>query len=403
MLDKRNRYLILVLLFLGWCLGNADRYIMNYAVVAITEDLNLTSSTTGIILSSFFLGYAIMQMPGGWLADRFGARKVLLFSVISWSIFTGFTGAAWSLASMVVVRFLFGIGEGGFQPSSSKIISQAFPTRERGRAMAIMLSSGGIMTLIIPLLSAVLLTTIGWRMTFFIFGILGFIIAVFYWRYIKLPQDEEVEEIDETVAARPKGELSSLMKTPMIWNLVIAYFCIYAVNWGLVTWIPTYLVKVRNLDLISLGWVQTIPGLAMLIAILLSGYIIDKLPKGWDRMAGAISSACIAILIYLMVNASSVAMFITYQTIVNLFISLVIVLLPVIILKQLPSKVTGTAMGIANTGGQLAGFVTPMLIGFLVDAFNGSFQVAFFMLVGFAIICIVSLLTLNDKKGALQI
>lgn len=403
MLDKRNRYLILVLLFLGWCLGNADRYIMNYAVVAITEDLNLTSSTTGIILSSFFLGYAIMQMPGGWLADRFGARKVLLFSVISWSIFTGFTGAAWSLASMVVVRFLFGIGEGGFQPSSSKIISQAFPMRERGRAMAIMLSSGGIMTLIIPLLSAVLLTTIGWRMTFFIFGILGFIIAFFYWHYIKLPEDEKVEQINETVAAKPKGQLSSLMKTPMIWNLVIAYFCIYAVNWGLVTWIPTYLVKVRDLDLISLGWVQTIPGLAMLIAILLSGYIIDKLPKGWDRMAGAISSACIAVLIYLMVNASSVAMFITYQTIVNLFISLVIVLLPAIILKQLPSQVTGTAMGIANTGGQLAGFVTPMLIGFLVDAFNGSFQVAFLMLVGFAIICIVSLLTLNDKKGALQI
>lgn len=401
MLNKRNRYLILVLLFLGWCLGSIDRYIMNYAVVAITEDLNLTSSTTGIILSSFFLGYAIMQIPGGWLADRFGARKVLLFSVISWSIFTGFTGAAWSLASMVMVRFLFGIGEGGFQPSSSKIISQSFPIEERGRAMSIMLSSGGIMTLIVPLLSAVLLTTIGWRITFVIFGILGLVIAIFYWRYVKLPDEEEAGQDDTTETPFPKGQLRNLLKTPMIWNLVIAYFCIYAVNWGLFTWIPTYLVTVRDLDLISLGWVQTIPGLAMLIGILLSGYIVDKLGNRWDRIAGAISSACIAILIYLMVNATTVTIFIAYQTIVNLFISLVIVLLPAIILKQLPSKVTGTAMGIANTGGQLAGFITPMVIGFTVDAFNGSFQVAFLILAGFAIICIVSLLTLNDKKGAL--
>lgn len=401
MLNKRNRYLILVLLFLGWCLGNIDRYIMNYAVVAITEDLNLTSSTTGIILSSFFLGYAIMQIPGGWLADRFGARKVLLFSVISWSIFTGFTGAAWSLASMVMVRFLFGIGEGGFQPSSSKIISQSFPIEERGRAMSIMLSSGGIMTLIVPLLSAVLLTTIGWRITFVIFGILGLVIAIFYWRYVKLPDEEEAGQDDTTETPFPKGQLRNLLKTPMIWNLVIAYFCIYAVNWGLFTWIPTYLVTVRDLDLISLGWVQTIPGLAMLIGILLSGYIVDKLGNRWDRIAGAISSACIAILIYLMVNATTVTIFIAYQTIVNLFISLVIVLLPAIILKQLPSKVTGTAMGIANTGGQLAGFITPMVIGFTVDAFNGSFQVAFLILAGFSIICIVSLLTLNDKKGAL--
>lgn len=161
MVDKRTRNWILILLFLGWCLGNADRYVMNYAVVTITEDLELTSAATGIILSSFFAGYAIMQMPGGWLADRFGARKVLLASVILWSIFTGLTGAAWSLVTMVIVRFLFGIGEGGFQPVSSKIISTTFPKKERGRAMSVMLSSSGIMALVIPIVSAWTLTTIG--------------------------------------------------------------------------------------------------------------------------------------------------------------------------------------------------------------------------------------------------
>ncbi|MFD0826819.1 MFS transporter [Neobacillus sp. M.A.Huq-85] len=397
MISKRTRNWILALLFLGWSLGNIDRYIMNYAVLSITKDLHLSASTTGILLSSFFAGYAIMQMPGGWLADRFGPRKVLLAAVISWSIFTGLTGAAWSLASMVIIRFLFGIGEGGFQPASSKIISLTFPKAERGRAMSIMLSSGGIITLIIPIASATLLTTIGWRTTFIIIGAVGAIIAALYWYFIKLPDNTE-DKINHTAVLSQKGMFRTLFKIPMIWNLIIAYFCIYAVNWGLAAWIPTYLVKNRGLDLMSLGWVQTIPGLTMLVGIYLGGYIIDKLPKGRERLAGSFSCACIGILLYLMFTASSVTSFISYQAIVNLFIAFVITLLPAIVLKQLPSSVTGTAMGIVNTGGQLAGFVTPMAIGFIVDAFNGSFNAAFWMLIGFAIICILALLTLSDKK-----
>lgn len=401
MISKRTRNWILALLFLGWSLGNIDRYIMNYAVLSITKDLQLSASSTGILLSSFFAGYAIMQMPGGWLSDKFGPRKVLLIAVISWSIFTGLTGAAWSLASMVLIRFLFGIGEGGFQPSASKIISLTFPKAERARAMSVMLSSGGIITLFIPIASAALLTTIGWRTTFVIMGVLGAIITALYWFFIKLPESNSEDKMTQTTVSSQKGVFRSLFKTPMIWNLVIAYFCIYAVNWGLATWIPTYLVKTRGLNLISLGWVQTIPGITMLAGIFLGGYIIDKLPKGLERIVGSLSCACIGILLYLMFTASNVTSFITYQTIVNLFIAFVITLLPAIVLKQMPTSVTGTAMGIANTGGQLAGFIAPMAIGFIVDAFHGSFNAAFWMLIGFSIICIGALLTMNDKKGDL--
>ncbi|AZU64378.1 MFS transporter [Neobacillus mesonae] len=401
MISKRTRNWILALLFLGWSLGNLDRYIMNYAVLSITEDLHLSASSTGLLLSSFFAGYAIMQMPGGWLADRFGPRKVLLAAVILWSIFTGLTGAAWSLASMVMIRFLFGIGEGGFQPASSKIISLTFPKAERARAMSVMLSSGGIIALIIPIASAGLLTTIGWRTTFVIMGASGVIIAALYWFFIKPPKSSSEGSITQTAVSGQKGIFSSLLKTPMVWNLVVAYFCIYAVNWGLAAWIPTYLVKTRGLDLVSLGWVQTIPGITMLAGIYLGGYILDKLPKGRERLAGGFACACIGILLYLMFTASNVPTFITYQTIVNLFIAFVMTLLPAIVLKQLPTSVTGTAMGIANTGGQLAGFITPMAIGFIVDAFNGSFYAAFWMLIGFSIVCIGALLTINNKKGDL--
>ncbi|MBG9694368.1 MFS transporter [Lysinibacillus sphaericus] len=397
---KKSRNVILALLFLGWSLGNLDRYIMNYAVVSITGDLQLDASSTGIILSAFFLGYAIMQIPGGWLADKFGAKRILLMAVIMWSIFTGLTAIAWSLTAMIVIRFLFGIGEGGFQPSSSKIIATIFPKEERGRAMSIMLTSGGIVSLIVPLLAAYLLGTIGWRMMFIIIGAIGAIIAYLYWKYIQLPKAETADAA-ETGSPTVKVSLKELLKTPLMWNLIIAYFCIYAVNWGLVSWIPTYLQKNRGLDLMSIGWAQTIPAITTIIGVYGSGYIIDKLPKGMEKVLGSISCAVIGILLYLMFTAKTVTLFIGYQTVVSIFIAFVITLLPVIVLKKLPSSITGSAMGIANTGGQLAGFVTPMAIGFMVDAFNGSFDAAFWMLIGFALICIVSLVTLNDQKGAL--
>jgi len=397
---KKSRNVILALLFLGWSLGNLDRYIMNYAVVSITGDLQLDASSTGIILSAFFLGYAIMQIPGGWLADKFGAKRILLMAVIMWSIFTGLTAIAWSLTAMIVIRFLFGIGEGGFQPSSSKIIATIFPKEERGRAMSIMLTSGGIVSLIVPLLAAYLLGTIGWRMMFIIIGAIGAIIAYLYWKYIQLPKAETAEAA-ETGSLAVKVSFKELLKTPLMWNLIIAYFCIYAVNWGLVSWIPTYLQKNRGLDLMSIGWAQTIPAITTIIGVYGSGYIIDKLPRGMEKVLGSISCAVIGLLLYLMFTAKTVTLFIGYQTVVSIFIAFVITLLPVIVLKKLPSSITGSAMGIANTGGQLAGFVTPMAIGFMVDAFNGSFDAAFWMLIGFALICIVSLVTLNDQKGAL--
>lgn len=398
-ITKKSRNVILALLFLGWSLGNLDRYIMNYAVVSITGDLQLDASSTGIILSAFFLGYAIMQIPGGWLADKFGAKRVLLMAVITWSIFTGLTAIAWSLTAMIVIRFLFGIGEGGFQPSSSKIIATIFPKEERGRAMSIMLTSGGIVSLIVPLLAAYLLGTIGWRMMFIIIGAIGAIIAFIYWKYIQLPKDEAATAGTENTTN--KVNFKELLKTPLMWNLIIAYFCIYAVNWGLVSWIPTYLQKNRGLDLMSIGWAQTIPAITTIIGVYGSGYIIDKLPKGMEKVLGSISCAVIGLLLYLMFTAKTVTFFIGYQTVVSIFIAFVITLLPVIVLKKLPSSITGSAMGIANTGGQLAGFVTPMAIGFMVDAFNGSFDAAFWMLIGFALICIVSLVTLNDQKGTL--
>jgi ACS family glucarate transporter-like MFS transporter len=263
-----------------------------------------------------------------------------------------------------------------------------------------MLSSGGIIALIIPVLSVTMLTTIGWRTTFVIIGIIGAIIAVLYWYFIKVPNNDENINRQDSKGVQ-QGSFKMLFKTPLMLNLFIAYFSLYAVNWGLATWIPTYLVDVRGLNLVSLGWLQTIPGVAQLLGMILSGYVIDRLSKGREKIAGAIACVCISILLYLMFTASTVNYFIVYQTIIMLIISFVVILLPAVVLKNLPSSVIGSGMGLVNTGGQLAGFITPLAIGFIVDAFNGSFNAAFWMLIIFASICAVALLTINYEKGEL--
>lgn len=110
--SKPNKNFILSLLFAGWLLDYLDRMVMSVAVVAIANDFSLEPAAIGAVISSFFAGYALMQIPGGWLSDKFGSRRILIFSIVAWSVFTVLSGLAWSLISLLVIRFLFGMGRG---------------------------------------------------------------------------------------------------------------------------------------------------------------------------------------------------------------------------------------------------------------------------------------------------
>ncbi|NLY80119.1 MAG: MFS transporter [Lysinibacillus sp.] len=232
----------------------------------------------------------------------------------------------------------------------------------QSKVMSIMLSSSSIMSMLVPIISAVLLITIGWRAIFLIAGAIGFIIAILYWKLV--PKDRKVQSKEDSPIV--KEILSKLLKMPVMWILVLAYFTIYAVIWGLNSWLPTYLTDVRNLDLLSIGWLQMIPGVIMILAMLLSGILIDKLDFKVSKIIGAISAFLLAVFLLLMFNANSITLFITYQCFVTLLMTFVVLLLPSFILKKIPAEYGGTAMGMANTGGQLAGFLTPTLIGMMV-------------------------------------
>jgi len=395
-----SRWVILALIFLGWCLGNMDRMSMSFAAVPIAKEFNLSASLIGLILSSFFIGYAFMQIPGGLLADRFGSRKVLLVIVFVWSVFTGLTGAAWSLAALLVIRVLFGISEAGFSPSSMKMISETFPKKETGRAISIWLMASGLMTMLTPLLAGTMITNLGWRSMFYLIGALGVVVIILYWVFLKprpAPQETETVQAASAAKAEPRN-IGELLKMPMMWNIIIVSFGIYVLSWGLNTWIPSYLVRARHLSLMSIGWLQIIPGVGMMASMYYGGIFLDKLKPTLYKAIAVIFSALCAIFLYLMYVCPTVSLFIVYQTIVYLLLGSLIVFMPAFLVKQVPSNVMGSAGSLSTFGSQLAGLVTPFVIGVLVDAFHGSFIAAFGFMIVFAIVSMVCFALLKGRE-----
>ena len=187
-----------------------------------------------------------MQIPGGLLADKFGSGKIVTLSVLLLSIFTGLTGVVNSLMTLLIIRFLFGLGEGGFMPGSAKAISETFPRQERGRDTVHRPSSGGVMAILTPVISAYLLTSFGWRPLFVGVAFVGILVVVLYFFFLKLPQGKSSKDSSGAQAQQGKNPLKTIFKMPLLWSIFVSFFAIDTIQWGLTSWIPTYLSSVRG-------------------------------------------------------------------------------------------------------------------------------------------------------------
>src|SRR3954447_19209818 len=138
---RKTSIVALVLLYLAYVISYVDRAAISLALAQIGKDFNLQASDLGIVISAFFLGYAAMQVPGGWLADRFGSKYVVVIAIAAWSVFTWLTSFAWSLASLIVIRLIFGLAEGPFPPASTKGVAEMFDKPRRPKFAALLVSS----------------------------------------------------------------------------------------------------------------------------------------------------------------------------------------------------------------------------------------------------------------------
>ena len=392
----KGRNMVVVVLFLGWMFACLDRSVLSIALIPIQKEFGINEAATGIILSAFFLGFLLIQLPAGMLADKFGSRNVLLVAVIAWAVFTALTGLAWGMVSLIVVRFIFGFFDGFFPSASSKSIASNFPVKQRARAKTIVLMGSGFGGILSAIVRAGMVQSFGWRSAFYVLAGIGLIIFLLFWFGLKDKKQEDNASAGQKPAAN-KVPLKVLAKTPLIWSLGITSLAIQFVNWGVQTWMPIYLVKTHNLDLMQMGELIALSGIVMILAALLIGYILDKV-TGYEKYTAIFGAAGAAIFLVLLATATNPVLAVIYQTLAQIgcaFVTFTTLTNP---LKRFAVETVGTANGMINTLGQIGAFLSPMIMGFMIQA-TGSYTAGFMVLAGFVLVAAIAGGTIPIIKG----
>lgn len=405
----RLRYTILVLVIGGWIFSFLDRMVMSMALPFVGKEFALDATGQGAILSAFFAGYALFQIPGGYLADRFGARKTMAAGISWWSAFTVLTGTIVSFPLMLVCRFVFGLGEACFPGASFKAVATYFPSAQKGTAIAVMGTINTLGPAIATLVGAGIIAAYGWRAVFIALGLPGLIVAALIWWYYKdNPADhphmsgQELAELDkpaDTSAAGSKVSYVDILKSPVLWQMLIIWFLFAITFWGFISWLPSYLMKARGFSLIKTGITGSLPFFVGTFGSLLGGWLSDYLKSG-RKWLFIVSSALTAVFLYLTFTVPSADLAVLYQCVGAFFLLFALSSLWGIIIKQFPANIMGSASATINVGSQVAGFISPLVMGYLIDLGRGSFDGAFIFLILAVSASALLAITIREPKAA---
>ena len=358
-----------------------DRVNLSTAAGPIAKELGLTNTQLGIALSAFTWTYAIFQIVGGAIADRLGPRRTLAVCALIWTATTVATGFIGSLFSLIVVRTILGVGEGATLPAAARAVSNWTPKSRRGFVQGITHSSSRLGNAVTPPIVAALVTAFSWRASFWVLGVLSFVWVLVWWFYFTdSPRDHAGITQAELEMLPDQGHHAKAAVKPVPWGPLlrrmlptsVVYFCYGWSSWMFFTWLPTIFLQ---------GWHMDIKNSAMFAAgVFFSGVV-------GDTLGGVVSD-------YLLRRTGSLVIARSYL-IAAVMIASLLCLVPVLLTKDLvtvaiclsgsffflemmigpiwavPIDVApdyaGTASGVLNTGSALAGIITPVLFGIIVD------------------------------------
>lgn len=267
-----------------------DRVCIGQAEKSIREDLGLTKEHMGWIFNAFMIAYCVLEVPTGHWGDRFGSRKVITRIVVWWSAFTALTGLAFGFWPLMAIRFLFGAGEAGAFPNAARVVTRWFPMNERGIARGAITTTSQIGGAIAPPVAAFLIGAVDWRLTFVIFGALGVVWAVFFYRWFRDEPTEhpgvspselkrigkpEHHEEDEHHAI-PWGQV---VLSPNVWLMGLIQMVGATLFYMLFQWYPTYLKEARELSEQTSGWFTMIALSGGAVGCLSGGFLSDQINR----------------------------------------------------------------------------------------------------------------------------
>ena len=299
MRPTRVRHIVLWVTVAAYMITYMDRVVIASAVPTIQKDLGFSLVTMGWILSAFRWGYALFQIPAGWLSDRIGPHRAMGLIVTAWSVFTSATALSWNAASMAVFRFLFGAGEAGAFPTATRSLSRWMLPAERGYAQGLTHAGSRLGAAITPPLAVFLIAAYGWRAAFMVFGALGIGWAAFWFRwYRNTPQEHtwvnaaERELIRSSLGAFRSATSRSvpwvkILCNSNLWVLSLMYFCYGYVISVYLDWFPKYLNDHRGFDLKQMGLYASLPLLAGAFGDLIGGWLSDIRSRRSGDLRGA--------------------------------------------------------------------------------------------------------------------
>jgi MFS transporter, ACS family, glucarate transporter len=390
----RVRYWVIVFAVTLAIVTYIDRVSIGFAATDISRDLHLDSRQMGWALFAFGIAYALFEMPGGYLGDWMGPRKVLMRIVFWWSFFTAATGWAWNFFSLLVTRFLFGAGEAGCFPNLTKAFTTWLPSRERVRAQGIVWLSarwGGAFT---PPLVAMVMRHVGWRHSFELFGSLGVLWGiVFYWWYRDDPLDNPKLNMGERQLLHESSKLASghgdvpwgkLLASRSVWMLCWQYFCLSYPWYFYITWLPTYLREGRHLEMSSSAWYGVLPlfmgGLGNPISVFINSRIVSS---------GKSVAVTRRIMAYIGFTGAAAFLLLSTQigdaTLAILSIGMASFCNDLVMpgawgaAMDIGGKYAGTVSGAMNMTGNIGGALTPLFIGYVLYWTNHNWNLTFYV------------------------
>jgi MFS family permease len=448
----RVRHVVIFLLVLHYANTYMDRVVIAQAGPSIRGEFGLSQTELGVVFTAFTLAYALFQVPGGWLADRFGPRKILTGIVSYWSIFTMATAAAWNRTSLIAIRFLFGAGEAGAFPAATRAFSRWLPATERGIAQGVTHSGARLAGAFTPPLVGLMIVQWGWRSAFIAFGLLGFVWgAAWYWYYRDEPEDHpgvnaaELAVIREEKAPASKispaagilsghdasasdeadgtgGEVGTdeppvevdpkeegvpwriLLRSRNMWLLSIMYLCYVYSFWIYLTWTPTYLVEERGFGIVASGVGAGLPLFAGALTNSLGGWYSDRLSakrgltigRRLPAIAGFLAGAAFIVPGVLVEDAYLAVAFLTLAAAGLEFTTGVSWATAI----DVGHEHAGTVSAFMNMMGNLGGALSPFLFGVLVD-WTGRWELPFLIASVMIVIAALLWLRIDPEKSVL--
>ncbi len=390
------RYGILALLAVGTMINYLDRTILGIAAPQLTKELGISAAVMGVVFSMFSWSYVLAQIPGGLFLDRFGSKLTYFLSMTFWSLCTLFQGLVHGIGGLIVFRLGLGVSEAPCFPTNSRVVATWFPQSERAMATGTYTVGEYIgLAFFSPFLFA-LMGAFGWRSLFYVVGGVGLIFGVIWWMFYREPVDHKGANAAELTYIEAGGGLTHSKKEPgekkksgFEWRTIgrllkhrqLTGICLgqFAGNSTLVfflTWFPTYLATERHMGWLKIGFFAIMPFIAASIGVMFGGTFSDWLlrrgvspnvARKLPIIAGLLLASTIILANYV---ESNVAVIVILS--VAFFAQGMAALGWTLVSDIAPDGLLGVTGGIFNFAANLAGIVTPLVVGFIVAA-TGSF------------------------------